>query len=1044
MALAAHQPYQAQQQPQQQGSAALSANPHFAAPGEGERKVATILFADIVGSTEMVANLDPEDARHMLASVLDIMQAAVQRYDGTVVGDIGDGIKAAFGAPAALEDHALRACYAALDMQAAIRSRSAQHQRVRGMALQLRIGIHTGLVVYNTHPGSSQPHALRLDGIPVNIAARLEPLAPPGGILLSRDTLALAQGFIRVREMGPRKLRGIEPAVEVYQRDGLVTHLRIQAHAARGLSRFVGRGYEFDALHAAGRQAHGGTGRVVALAGDAGVGKSRLFLEFVRSSAMAGWRVMEAGAPSYGKTTAYLPLIDLMQRYFEIEPDDSDALAFDKLMRKLAAFGDERLSARAPYLLGVLGRGLDNAAWQGATPAERQNALFYVLRRLLRYESQQQPLCLMFEDLHWVDEGTLAFLDLLVDSLPAYRMLLLVNYRPDYEDRWAQKAMSSRIDIAPLADTGAEALLEALMGSAPELHAIKRTLNQATAGNPLYIEESVRALIDNGVLAGELGHLQMAGVLPAGFVPPTIQALLAARIDRLPSATKKVLECAAVIGGNISLGLLEAVAPLDRGQVTHSLQALRQAGLLYEMALYPEIAYTFKHAMTREVAYGTMLREYRMALHARTALALASLAGGHIEEYIEPVATHAEQGGLWRMALDYLDRAGTKAFGLYANAQAVAYFERAIGVLQQVPEDRATLASAVDLRFKLRNALIPLCELERVGRSLDEVEPLLVRLGDSRRRAQWAAFQCNDHFLAARQSQAIQVGEAGLQLARECGDRAIEEELLYRIGQSYHLLGDNLRAVGYFGKCIDFDKQPARNHLQLSIIVPVTKRIWFAVVLAECGDFREGLAHAKQALATAENQRHPLSQVLGWFAIGYLLLRKGELDGAIGALERGMKLCDEYALPIWRSRLLSCVGLAYAYCGRFDEGVELTTQAVADAGKNGLVVDLPMFLVHAGEVALLATRRAEAVQHGERALALAVQHAAKVPEAWARRLIVCAARTGAPQRQSTDITELETAMNLALACGARPLAALCQASLEIGRASCRERVLASV
>jgi predicted ATPase len=777
-------------------------------------------------------------------------------------------------------------------------------------------------------------------------------------------------------------------------------------------------------------QALSGHGQVVALVGEAGVGKSRAFLEFIHSAAMEGWLVLEAGSASYGKATSYLPLLDLLIRYFEIDTRDDEQRVRDKVAGKLSAFGEEKLLAQTPFFLGALGMGLGSEAWVRRAPVERQSMMFDALKRVLIHESQKQPLCLLFEDLHWVDAETHAFLEMLLESIPAARLLLLVNYRPENRCGWEGRSYFTQLRIDPLPAVTAEQLLDELLGSDAELDPIKKALIDVTEGNPLFIEESVRSLIEGGVLAGTAGRWRPLGSLPAGFVPPTIEALLAARMDRLRPQLKGMLQCAAVIGSDIPRPLLQAVAGMPFSEIEQGVRELQAAEFLYEKALFPEPAFAFKHAMTREVAYSSLLRERRKALHARAAEAVVALAAARIEEHVERVAQHAEQGELWGMALDYLERAGEKAFGLYANTDAAAFFGRAVNVLRHLPETQSTLEKAIDLRFKLRNALIALSELDQIRECLQDLEPLLARLGDKVRSARHAAFRCNHHFLAGEQSQAIKFGETGLELARQSSDRRIQGELLYRLGQSYHLRGENRRAIALLEESLAFTgEQRERNRLELSVIPAVVNRTWLVSALAECGDFRAGIAHAKRALEIAEQADHPLSQVLGWLAIGRVLRRKGELDGAIAALERGRRLCSRYWLPIWRLRLLSSLGLAYASCGRVTEGLELTGQALAGAERMRLIADQPMLLVHRGQAALLAGRTEETKSHGERALELASAHEAKGDEAWARFLIASACGVSTRASSEEAAMHLKVALRLADACDARPLAAFCHTAL---------------
>lgn len=1005
----------------------LSAPPSL----EAERKTATVLFADVAGSTALIRDLDAEEANRILEPTLDSMISAVHRYEGTISHTAGDGIMAIFGAPIAHEDHAVRACYAALDIQEAMRTVAGEMRRDFGVLLQVRVGINSGPIVVKVkyHEGDISVD-YRAVGVTTHVAARLESLAAPGTILLSRDTLALTEGFVRVNALGPVTAKGIEVPMEVYELEGVNTRMRIQALAARGLSKFVGRQNEIEMLGRAAAQAQSGHGQVVALVGEAGVGKSRVFWEFTRSRVMQGWLVLEAGSVSYGKATSYLPLVDLLTRYFEIQSRDDERRIREKIGGKLLVLGEKKLVAQMPLFLGTLGIAVSDDMWANLAPAQRQSQMFSALKQLLIRESQKQPLCVLFEDLHWIDAETQTFLDMLLESVPGARLLLLVNHRPDYEIRWAKKTYYSQARIDPLPAASADELLDALLGSNPQLGPIKRKLVEVTEGNPLFLEESVRSLIESGVLAGDLGQLRPVGALPAVFMPPTIEALLAARIDRLQPEVKKILQCASIIGNDVPQALLGAVTGIPQDELERGVRDLQAAEFLYEKALFPETEYTFKHAMTREVAYASLLRERTMELHARAAHALVTLAGGRLDEHVERVAQHAEQGGLWEMAVDYLERSGAKAFAFYANAEAVGFYERALKALRHLPESRATLEQTVDLGFELRNALTPLGETGRILECLEEIEPSLSVLGDKLRSARHAEYMCNHHFLAGEQRRAIELGKAGLKLARDCGDRGVERELLFRLGQSYHALGQYRSAIALLKQSLEFTGEKyARNRFDLTVIPGVVSRTWLVSALTECGDFTDAMTHAKRALEIAEEAEHPLSQALGWLAIGQLLLRKGEVEGAIGAMERGMALCDRWSLRVWRGRLMSALGVAYARSGRAGEGLELAREAVLAAEQMRLIVDQALLLVRLGQASLLAGRMEDALAHGKRALEIAVAHEAKGDEAWARFLIARAHWASDPPVIAESAKELEKSLELAVACEARPLAAFCKTML---------------
>jgi class 3 adenylate cyclase/tetratricopeptide (TPR) repeat protein len=996
---------------------------------EGERKIVTVLFADIASSTALIGDRDAEDARRILKPTVDAMINIVHLYQG-ITREQGDGIMASFGAPIALEDHAVRACCAALDMQEASRTQAAEVRREFGMIFEVRIGITSGQVIVTVKHQEEDFIDFRVDGITTHIAKRVESIAVPGTILLTGDTLALVKGFVRVKTVGSVPLRGIVGPVEVYELEGINTRKRLDVLSERGLSQFVGRQDEIENLSRAAAQAKAGHGQVVALVGEAGVGKSRIVFEFARFLGTQGWLILEGGSVSYRKATSYLPLVDLLRRYFEIQGRDTEEQVRERISRRLLALGDEKLLSHLPLFLGALGIGVNDDAWANLAPPERQSLMFEAVKRLLIRDSQNQPLCVVFEDLHWLDAETQTFLEILLESIPAARILVLVNYRPEYENRWAGKSYFSQLRIDPLSMTSAAELLDKLVGTSAELLPIKRRLIEATQGNPLFLEESVRSLIEIGVLNETSGRWRVVGSLPADFVPATIDALLAARIDRLRPELKEVLQCASVIGNDIKEALLQAVAGITQPDLRRTVRDLMAAEFLYEKALFPETEYAFKHSMTREVAYASLLRERKIILHARAAHSLESLAAGRLDEHVERLADHAERGTVWVKALEYLQRSGVKAYSLYANADAVRFFERALAVLKQLPETPDNLRQAVDLRFELRNALLPLGETDRILRSLDELDPILASVGDELLTARYAAFRCNHHSLIGQQRRAIEFGETAVHLARKYGDSALQGESLYRLGTSYHALGEYRQAITLLGQSLELTaNELCRGRYDLRIIPSVLNRTWLVIALVECGHFSAGMGHAKRALEIAEGAEHPLSQVLGWLTIGQVLLGKGEIEGAIGAMERSLDLCDRWSLRVWRPRLVSTLGVAYACSGRVEEGLQLAVQAVSDAEQMGLIADKPRLLVRLGQVSLIARQIEVALTLGKQAMEIAVAQEAKGDEAWARFLIGRAFWASDPKDPDESEKQLDIALRLAGACQARPLAAFCDMTL---------------
>jgi class 3 adenylate cyclase len=674
---------------------------------EGERKQVTVLFADLKGSMELLADRDPEEARQLLDPVLERMMAAVHRYEGTVNQVMGDGIMALFGAPIAHEDHAVRACYAALAMQAAVKHYAAEVQRTHGVPLQMRVGLNAGEVVVRAISND-----LHLDysavGQTTHLAARMEQMAMPGSSLITPAVLGLAQGYVHVRPLGPVPVKGLDAPLDVYELVGASgIRRRLQATAARGLTRFVGRDTELAALMQALEQAGAGHGQVVAVVGEAGVGKSRLVYEGLHSHHTQGWRVLESASVSYGKATPYFPVIDLLKHYAHVEEQDDPRTVRAKVTGQILTL-DETLQDTLPALLSLVDALPADSPFGQLDPPQRRRRTLAALTRVLLRESQMQPLLLVFEDLHWIDSETQALLDSLVESLPTACILLLVNYRPEYQHSWGSKTFYTQVRLDPLPPARADELLQALLGTDPSLAALTPLLIARTEGNPFFLEESVQTLVETQVLVGERGRYHLAQPLASLQMPATVQAVLAARIDRLPPEEKRLLQTAAVIGNKVPFPLLQALAELPEAGLHRGLSHLQAAEFLYETRLFPEREYTFKHALTHEVAYGSLLQERRRALHAQIVEALETLASDRWDECVDHLAQHAVRGQVWDKALTYCRQAGAKAMGRSAYPEAMVSFEQALAALSHLPESRDTLEQAIDLRFDLRNAVLPL------------------------------------------------------------------------------------------------------------------------------------------------------------------------------------------------------------------------------------------------------------------------------------------------------------------------------------------------
>jgi class 3 adenylate cyclase/tetratricopeptide (TPR) repeat protein len=993
---------------------------------EGERKQVTVLFADIKDSTELIKDLDPEAAQQLLDPAIHIMMQGVHRFEGTVNQVLGDGIMALFGAPIAHEDHALRACYAALAMQAAMRDYTDEVRRTRGLELRIRVGLNSGEVVVRAI-GNDLHMDYSAVGPPTHLAARMEQLAMPSTIRLTAATLRLVEGLVRVNALGPVPVKGLTEAVEVYELVGAsAIKRRLQAAVARGLTRFIGRETELGVLTQALEQVGAGHGQMVAAVGEAGVGKSRLVYEFVQSHRTRGWLVLESASVSYGKATYYFPVVDLLKRYVQIEDGDASRTIQAKVTGQILTL-DETLEETIPAVLCLLDALPEDSPFLQLDPVQRRYRTLDALKRILLRESQVQPLLVVFEDLHWIDSETQALLDSLVDSLPTAQLLLLVNYRPEYQHRWGSKTYYTQLRLDPLPPASAGVFLHALLGNDPSLEPLKQLLIARTEGNPFFLEESVRTLVETGVLVGEPGAYRLDRDLPSIQVPATVQPILAARIDRLPPEEKRLLQTAAVIGTEVPFGLLEAIAELSEEAVHRGLARLQTAEFLYETQLFPDREYTFKHALTHEVAYGSLLQERRRVLHAQIMEALEALVGDRLDDQVEQLAHHALRGEIWDKALAYYRQAGAKAVAASAHREAVACFERALEAVQHLPENRAMREQAIDLRLELRNSLFPLNEQEWIIAHLRQAESLAEALNDHRRLGQIYTHMARYSWDTGDHEGAVRYGQNALTSATALGDVRLQVMANYRLGQSYYFLGNYGRAIDCLRESVAALEGELRyERFGMTGLPSVHSRAVLVWCLAACGEFDQAIAHGDKARRIAEAVDHPFSIVVACNALGMLNTRRGDFRQAIPVLERALELCRLWNFPLNALGNTACLGYAYALSGQVATALPLLEQVVeqnASTSAVGYTVD--PWVAWLSEAYLLAGRLAEARTWAGRALQRSRERKERGFQADALRLLGDIATHDDPP----DIDQAEAyyrqALALAKELGMRPLQAHC-------------------
>ncbi len=956
----------------------------------GEQKRVTVLTAEVAGLTESAHGFEADLADRLQTTIVPLLVDVVHRCEGTVNRVGGDSLMAIFGAPLAREDDAVRACVAALALHEAFNRFARQLDAERGPVLALRVGLASSDVVLRSITNDLYQEYSVL-GPAVRVATRLGQVAAGGTTLMTIETVRAAEGYIHARPVAPVsaggpslvsslgvevfELLGCEPARTRFQR--VVT--------TRQLTRFVGRDAELAAMDLTLSWAWNGRGQIVALVGDPGVGKSRLIWEATRSARTDGWLVLESGAVSHGTVSSYGPAIDLLKAYCQIEARDDGLAVREKLTGRILGL-DYVLAPYLPALLALLDVTVEDPAWQALDPPRRRDQTLAALKHLLLRQSHAVPLLLVFEDLHWIDGETQALLDTLVESLPAARLLLLVSYRPEYEHQWIRKTYYTQLRVDVLPTQSADELLVALLGEDVALRPLKQHLIVKTEGNPLFLEESVRSLVDTGVLLGEHGAYRQARPVDTIRVPDTVQTVLSSRIDRLEPEAKRLLQLAAVIGKDVPYPLLRSVGEAPERDLHAALAHLLTTEFIYEAHHFPELVYTFKHALTHEVAYNSLLQERRRTLHARIVgaieAAVADDAPGadRLAEQVDRLGHHALRGQLWEKSITYLRRAGQRDGARSANRQAATSFTQALDALKHLPAHRAAQELAIDLRLDLRSVLLPLDEFTAMFDHLQTAEALAIALDDGHRLGWVSAYLTANYCNSVKPREAEAAGLRAMMIADGYADLPLQVMSHFFLGLAYVYACRFHESVDLLGWNVDrLEGELNYERFGEPGLPAVFSRSYLMRALAEMGRFTEGLTRGDEAVRLSESTDLPLPLASSLEGLGYVHLRRGEIPQAILHLERGLQICEERQLHLSYYMVQAYLGYAYAIAGRHAEAAPLLAESVAtDEGFHPA-----LRVTMQGEAHLLAGQLDLAQQCVDRALALATVGEEYGSRAWA-------------------------------------------------------------
>jgi class 3 adenylate cyclase/tetratricopeptide (TPR) repeat protein len=890
---------------------------------KGERKQVTVLFVDVSGFTSLSERLDPEEVHRLMSRAFDLMLAEVHRYEGTVNQFLGDGIMALFGAPIAHEDHARRAVHAALGIARALDAYQGE-LAPRGISFRARQGLNTGLVVVGSI-GSD----LRMDytavGDTTNVAARLQQAGEPGRVTIAETTHRLVHGYFETRALGEVLLKGkAEPLARWEVVAARETRTRLEVEADRGLTPFVGRARELDLLLDAFERARAGHGQVAFLVGDAGIGKSRLLLELRRRAGdEAVWH--EGHCLSFGKAMTFHPLVDLLRRQFAIGETDVEAAIAEKIERGVADVAGAG-SAVAPYLKALLSIDPGDATVKAMSPAERRGETFEALRHLFVRAAEKRPQVVVIEDLHWIDSASEEFLATLMDSVPALRLLLVFTYRPGYASPFGERSYFTRVVPAALTAEDSARMAAAVLATDSLPDELRTILSAKAEGNPFYVEEMVKSLEESGALRRAGTRYELARPPSEISIPGTIQDVIAARIDRLSEAPKQTLQLASVIGREFTRRLVDRLAEI-RERTEEFLRELTALELVNERRRYPELAYMFKHALTQDVAYGSLLVQRRKELHRLVGLAIEELYADRLPEHLEMLAYHFARAEDWERALDYLLKAAEKATKAFGLRQALDLYGEALRVTERLG-DGVPAKTLADIHRARADLFFGIGDFGRSREAAEALVELARRIGDRAAEAgalvQIAtALQWLEDFPPAfeRVREAIEIAEAvGAQAPLGFG-LYTRGYLLAMNGRLDASEADVVRALE-IGRAVG---DPNRQALALHFLA--LRRSWQ-------GEYRPSLESGEEGVRIAREYHLVIPLLRCLWNQGLACNDLGDYDRALAVLEEGLALADKVGDDAYIPRFLNTIGWVRIECGDHAHGIEVSEQSYEVTGRS--------------------------------------------------------------------------------------------------------------
>jgi DNA-binding NtrC family response regulator/class 3 adenylate cyclase/tetratricopeptide (TPR) repeat protein len=1022
-----------------------ASGPAFAprAAGEAERRHLTVLSCRLAGSTALSEQLDPEDLHEMVRDFQAVCAEVVRGFEGHIAHDLGDGLLLYFGHPLAHEDDARRAVRTGLAIVEEIGRLNRRLERERGARMAVRVAIHSGVVVVEAMGLSDKREPLALGDVP-HIAAQLQELAEVDTVVVSPATHRLIEGYFRCHAGGGYALRGLAQPMTVYRVvEESTAQSRLDVAVTTGLTPLVGREQEIGLLAERWERAKEGFGQVVLLSGEPGIGKSRLVHVLKERIGGEVHATLECRCSPYYQNSAFYPVIDHVQRLLRVEPDDPPQEKFVKLEGALAAYG-LAVEETVPLFASLLSLPPSERYPPLALtpPQQRQKTLEALVAWMLK-EADRQATLSVWEDLHWADPSTLAFLGLLVEQAPTMSVLILMTLRPEVSLPWANRSHVTRIALSRLTARQSATMVHQVVGGKALPADVHHQLVAKTDGVPLFVEELTKMVLESGSLEEGVGGYQLSGRLLPMAIPSTLHDSLMARIDRLGPG-KQVAQLGATLGREFTYDLIQAISPVDEPTLRRELARLTEVELLYQRGVPPQARYVFKHALIQDTAYQSVLRSQRQQYHRQIAQVLTERFPETREAHPELLAHHYTEARLWEEATVYWQEAGQRAIERSAHREAVVCFEQALATVTHLPQNPERIRRAIDLRFDLRNSLIEVRELGRLFTHLREADALSQALGDQPRLG-WVANYMSNYFTNVGQyEEAIQAGERALALAATTGDFALQMYANIHLGMAFQALGDYRRGIEVLRqsvKALEGDRRlerfgplprgdspppPSQVGRRGPFLPSILAGVWLVHCHAELGEFAEAVRVGEEALRRGEVSGRPVDLAYGYRGIGFVYLRQGELEKAIAMAERGLNLCRGGEQPFHFRWFASALSYAYALTGRHAEAMPLLEQA-ASVSTEG--ISASRWSAYLSEAHLLAGRVDTATRLAEDGFALSRDHRQGGDHGWILRLLgEIHARHGSTGGERAEAFYRQ-ARAAAAERGMRPLTAQCHLGL---------------